>query len=82
MARREPVLIERFFIALTGVLSVVSGAYLLGIATWRIWNPLPTPIPLSRTLSFVLTMGFIVSVLFTGICFIMIALSGRIWDRT
>lgn len=79
---REPVLFERIFIGTSGVLAFVSGAYLLALGVWRLWNPAPAPPPLPRTLTVTFTFAFIVSVLATGVCLIMIALSERVWKST
>lgn len=79
---QEPVLFVRIFMATTGILTVVSGFFLVGLSIWRIANPAPAPLPVPQPVVLIFTMAFLLSFLLKGICWIMVALSNRLWKST
>ena len=79
---REPVIFVRMFMGTTGAIAMVAGLYLLGIAVWRIGNPAPAPIPVPRALNVTFTLAFVLSVFLIGVCWIMVALSRRLWESS
>jgi len=79
--RREPVMFLRIFMGTTGIASVVSGIFVIALTIWRLGHPVPALLPVPRALVAVFTFTFLLSFLFTGVCWIMVALSIRLWNN-
>jgi hypothetical protein len=75
----EPVLFIRIFLATVGVISVMSAAFLVAAAVWRLGHPAPAALPVPREISIALTFTFLLSAALGGVCWIMVALSPRLW---
>jgi hypothetical protein len=78
---REPVVFIRIVMATTGIVTVVSGLFLVAVALWRVNNPAPAVVPLPRALTVIFSFTFLLSFLLKGVCWVMVALSPRLWDR-
>lgn len=68
----------RIFMATTGIIAAISGFYLLGVVIWRAMGYASPP----RAVSLIFSIAFVVSFLLTGVCWILIALSDRLWKST
>jgi len=79
---REPVVFIRLFMATVGVVTVVSGSVLVALAVWRLSHPAPAALPVPRVVGTVLSFAFLLGFLLSGICWIMVALSDRLWNST
>jgi cytochrome b subunit of formate dehydrogenase len=83
--QKEPVVFIRIFMGTTGIIAVVSGLFLLGLALWRLQHPVIAGAPAvqpPRVLTQLFTFAFLVSFLLKGVCWIMVALSPRLWNST
>jgi len=80
--RAEPVVFIRIFMATTGIVTVVTGIFVVVLTVWRLQNPIPALLPVPRALVAVFTFGFLLSFLLAGVCWIMVALSHRLWNST
>ncbi|MCI0408875.1 MAG: hypothetical protein L0191_09975 [Acidobacteria bacterium] len=78
----EPVIFNRIFMGTTGAVAVVSGIYLVSLTVWRISHPSPASLPFARWVTVVVSVAFFVSSLFQGVCWIMVALSPRLWKTS
>lgn len=61
--------------ATTGIISAISGVYLLTVVIWRATGHASPP----RAVSLVFSLAFVVSFGLTGVCWILMALSDRLW---
>lgn len=80
--RKEPVVFIRIFMATTGVITVMSGLFVAMLTAWRMENPLPAPLPIPRAVIGVFTVTFLVGFVLKGVCWIMVAMSGRLWKTS
>lgn len=79
---RRSVLGLRIIVGTTGIGTIVSGMHLLLVAIYRLSNPLPAPLPIPRSLQLFLTFTFLASFMLGGFCWILLALSDRVWNST
>jgi len=78
----EPVMFIRLFMAVTGIITSVSGLLVLVLTVLRQLNPAPAPLPVPRPLLVVFTLSFLLGSTLQGMCWVMTAMSRRIWNST
>ena len=78
---RENVIFVRIFMATTGILTVVAGAFLLGVGIWRLTHPFPTPLPIRPLFATLISFTFLISMLLRGVCWVMVSISERLWTN-
>ena len=79
---QEPVLGIRIFMGCIGSLVMLANGTLLFLAYWRLENPSPAPLPFSRGILTGITFSLLFGHLASGVGWIMIALSNRLWAPT
>lgn len=72
----------RIFMATTGVITTLSGLAAVGLTAFRTINPPPVPVPVPRALLIVFTFSFLLSFTLVGVCWVMAAMSKRLWNST
>ncbi len=78
----EPGLFIRIFMATTGIITSISGLFAIVLTVLRLFNPSPTPAPLPRVLAVTFTFSFLLGFALQGACWVMAALSKRVWNST
>ena len=72
----------RIFMGTVGSISMMSGLILIVLSIWRLSHPIPEPLPISKLLAAIVGFAFFLSSFLAGMCWIMVALSGRLWKST
>jgi cytochrome bd-type quinol oxidase subunit 1 len=76
---KEPVVFSRIFMFTTGIITILSGLFATGLTLMRLLYA-PATIQLNRSVLVILSLMFVLGYLLSGVCWIMAAMSRRIWN--